>query len=234
MCQLLIFASENRKNIENKSIDNHEISIEKWNESTRFNYEINAPKIKKNRCRPPKNFHSLTYLTIIPLIFLVYRFFEQSEEIQRFQKCKNPSPCKRREENETPGWSRQVAGGIVPGSRRKRSHEGAINTLRHLHLTSTYLRTRQNRISEADTPLCPMCFAPINVFFLARAYIQTCSFVQIDLSFLHFSHLLLLNIYLDEKCRNRNLFPAIIFQTYSIIPFKSERINIPFQLFRRK
>lgn len=31
-------------------------------------------------------------------------------------------------------------------AKRKRSHEAAINTLRHLHLTSTYVRSRQNRI----------------------------------------------------------------------------------------
>ena len=42
---------------------------------------------------------------------------------------------------------------------RKRSHEAAINTLRHLHLTSTYVPTRQKRTGCASLHETPTCLA---------------------------------------------------------------------------
>lgn len=54
---------------------------------------------------------------------------------------------------------RRAGGAAVLLAKRKRSHEAAINTLRHLHLTSTYVRSRQNRIvaprsAGADAKRC--------------------------------------------------------------------------------
>lgn len=44
-------------------------------------------------------------------------------------------------------------------AKRKRSHEAAINTLRHLHLTSTYVPTRQKQAGCASLHETPTCLA---------------------------------------------------------------------------
>lgn len=86
------------------------------------------------------------------------------------ENAKNPG--KREKKTATRFWlakqtpvrgKRRVARGIV-GSKRKRSHEGVINTLRHLHLTSSYVRTRTESLKRIRNSSGPS-FAPINVFF---------------------------------------------------------------------
>lgn len=162
---------------------------------TKFNYEINSA-----RCKILLNSNPI----YLPRLFL-WTIREKSRNRDfLLENAKNPG--KREKKTATRFWlakqtpvrgKRRVARGIV-GSKRKRSHEGVINTLRHLHLTSSYVRTRTESLKRIRNSGPSECVSPQLTYFSSPTTVYTCSFAIDHLSFP--SGISILLLLLLEKC----------------------------------
>lgn len=188
---------------------------------TKFNYEINSA-----RCKILLNSNPI----YLPRLFL-WTIREKSRNRDfLLENAKNPG--KREKKTATRFWlakqtpvrgKRRVARGIV-GSKRKRSHEGVINTLRHLHLTSSYVRTRTESLKRIRNSSGPSeCVSPQLTYFSSPTTVHTCSFAIDHLSFPSGISILLLLLYIWEMLKI----------VESLKPFSS-KINFPIvRAFRR-